>query len=289
MAFLSVFLSQNALAKLKVVTTLPNFASLARMIGGDSITVKSMLGTSFDPHFIEAKPSYVTLLTNADLLISNGLELEVGYLPVLIDQARNSKIRSGGTGSLILGHHVPVMEVPQTRVSRDMGDVHPFGNPHFYMSPDNVPHMAMAIANRLGELDPSGQSQYNTHLQDFLKKWKDQSQVWKKQMSSLGKLNLVTHHKSLNYLIDWLDWNLVDPIEPKPGVPPSSSRLSQLVERAKTAQAQLILLESWYPQKDARFISEKTGVPLLVVDGLTDDYFKSFDTLFGAIKNQLKQ
>lgn len=284
----TIFITQNALAKIKVVTTLPNFAFLAREIGGEAVEVKAMLGTSFDPHFIDAKPSYITLLAGADLLISNGLELEVGYLPLLVDQSRNGKIRAGQPGSLILGQHVSVIDVPQSRVTRDMGDIHPYGNPHFYLSPAELSVMARAIAEQLSVVDENNKAIFEKNLQDFLSRWRQKSTGWKKSLSPLGKMRLITQHKSLNYLLNWLGWELADTIESKPGVPASSSRLTQLVEKSKSEKVHLILLESWYPDKDARFISEKTGVPLLIMEGLTDDYFAYFDKLFAALNNTVK-
>lgn len=284
----AVLAGLSAFAKIKIVTTLPNFAFLARQIGGENVEVKSLLGTSFDPHFIDAKPSYVTLLAKADLLISNGLELEVAYLPLLIDQASNAKIRPGQPGSLVLGNFVPVIDVPQVRISRDMGDVHPYGNPHFYLSPDAVTTMAKIIAEHLTTLDASHSEIYQSNLQNFLVKWKSSIQNWEKNFASLGQVRLIAYHKSLNYLVGWLDWNLVDTIEPKPGVPASSSRLSQLIETSQNQSIDVILLESWYPPKDAKFLSEKSGVPYVRIDGLTDDYFQYFDNLLATFKNQLK-
>lgn len=289
LVFFSTLITPNAWAKLNVVTTLPNFAYLAREIGGDQVQVKSMLGTTFDPHFIEAKPSFITLLSRADLLISNGLELEVGFLPVLIDQASNPKIRDGHAGSLVLGNLVPVIELPQGKVSRDMGDIHPYGNPHFYTSPALVPVMAKAVAEKLIALDAKGSPLYQNNLTRFLARWQKQEQLWKQSVASLGKQNLIAYHKSLNYLVEWLGWNLADTIESKPGVPASSSRVSQLVDQTKNKNVSLILQEDWYPDKDARFISEKSGVPHLAIAGLTDDYFEYFDTLFATFKNQLKK
>lgn len=286
---LLTFITQTALAKLNVVTTLPNFAYLARELGGEAVEVKSLLGTTFDPHFIEAKPSFITILSRADLLISNGLELEVGFLPVLIDQASNPKIREGHAGSLVLGNLVPVIELPQGKLSRDMGDIHPYGNPHFYTSPALVPVMAKAIAEKLIALDAEGSALYQSNLSRFLERWQKQEKLWKQNVASLGTNNLIVYHKSLNYLVEWLGWNLADTIESKPGVPASSSRVSQLVDQAKNQNVSLILQEDWYPDKDARFISEKSGVPHLAIAGLTDDYFKYFDTLFATFKTHLKK
>lgn len=270
----------TAWAKLNVVTTLPNFAYLATQIGGDQVAVKAMLGTGLDPHFIDAKPTFIIMLNKADFLISNGLELEAGYLPLLIDQARNAKLRPGEPGSLILGDKVPVLDIATGKVSRAMGDVHPSGNPHFYLSPVNVPIMAKAIAEKLIDLDAEHKSIYQANLQIFLASFQGKLSSWKSAMSKLGPVKAISYHKSMDYLLEWLGWAEIDTIEPKPGIPPSTSRLAELAEKAKSSGVQILIAESWYPSKDGKFISEKTGIPLAVIDGLTNDYVAYFDGLF---------
>lgn len=277
----------SAWAKLSVVTTLPNFAYLARTIGGEAIDVKAMLGTGLDPHFIDAKPTFIILLNKADLLISTGLDLEIGYLPLLIDQSRNAKIRNNESGSLVLGDVVNVMDVATGKVSRAMGDVHPNGNPHYYYSPDNVPIMAKAIADKLSELDPTNKAKFQANLQSFLGTFQAKAKGWKSMMAKSGNVKVIMYHKSLDYLLQWLGWTEIDTIEPKPGIPPSTSRLAELADKAKSQGVQLLLAEKWYPAKDGKFISEKTAIPLVVIDGLTDNYMAYFDQLFGSLSQAL--
>ncbi len=288
LTFIFLFLAtSNAQAKLNVVTTLPNFAYLVHQIGGDLINVKSLLGKNLDPHFIDAKPTFILQLNQADLLISNGLDMEIGYLPLLLDQARNTKVRTHAAGSLVLGNEVPVLDVPTRKLSREMGDVHPYGNPHFYLSPANVPLMAKAISKKLIELDPEHQAQYTANLKTFLTLFESKLKEWKVQLLKFGNVKIITYHKSLGYLVEWLGWTNFDTIEPKPGVPPSTSRLADLATRSQTAGVKLILAEKWYPSKDGKFLSEKTAIPILWIDGLTDDYIAYFDSLFGTFSQSL--
>ncbi len=284
---LTLLTSQAASAKPYVVTTLPNFADLVRKIGGPNVDVKSLIGTGIDPHFVPAKPTFLVDLNKADLLISVGASLEIGWLPPLLKQSGNGKIKAGSDGSLDLSQAVSLMEVATGTVSRAMGDVHPSGNPHYFLSPAYVPAMARAIAASLSKIDPSHAGQYNSNLASFTSTWNSKAAGWKSRLNK-SQVSVVSYHRSLSYLLAWAGWTVFDTIEAKPGIPPSSARLSELTDSLPKNGVKLILSEKWYPAKDSRFLSEKTGIPVVLIDGLTNDYNTYFETLVNALAGALK-
>ena len=284
---LALFTAHVAQAKPYVVTTLPNFADLARKIGGANVEVKSLIGTGIDPHFVPAKPTFLVDLNKADLLISVGAKLEAGWLPTLIRQSGNNKIKVGSEGSLDLSQAVSLMEVATGKVSRAMGDVHPSGNPHYFLSPAYVPAMARAIAVHLAKIDPSNASLYSSNLANFTSSWNAKAAGWKSRLNK-GSVTVVSYHRSLSYLLAWAGWTVFDTIEAKPGIPPSSARLSELIETLPKNGVKVILSERWYSAKDSRFLSEKTGIPLVLIDGLTNDYTAYFEALVNALAGAIK-
>jgi zinc/manganese transport system substrate-binding protein len=289
-----VFASQtSAYAKVKVVTTIPDFGSIAKEIGGDKIEVKSIVKGYQNPHFVDAKPNYILWLNKADLLVYNGLDLEIGWLPVLITGSRNSKISSSDSvGHLNASVLIPnILEVPTVKVDRSMGDIHPGGNSHYMLDPRNGILIAGGIADRLKTIDPASSEFYEQNLQTFTTKLKKRIEVWEDKLEPFRAINLVTYHKSWVYFTSWAGFNEIGYVEPKPGIPPSPSHIAGLVKQMKDKNLNLILSESFYPQKTAKLLAEKTGAKLLVLPTMVDpeNGVGTYSDLFDKIVNEITQ
>jgi zinc/manganese transport system substrate-binding protein len=289
-----VSLAPRAEAKLHVVTSIETFGDLARKIGGDRVEVTSLSKGYTDPHFVEPKPSLVLALNRADLLVHVGLELEIGWLPPLVLGARNDKIQPGMPGNLDASRDIPVLDVPATRVDRSMGDIHPQGNPHYYLAPDMAEIVAREIASRLKELDPSGAASYDANLRAFEKRLGDKRAEWEKLAAPLRGLKVVTYHKSWSYLSKWLGLVEIGYIEPKPGIPPSPSHIAALIGRMRSESAKLILMESFYPRNTPELVAEKAGAKTAVLPanvGATPaatDFFSLVDEIIRTLVQAAK-
>src|SRR5947208_859988 len=210
-------------AKLRVVSTLQDFASLAATIGGDRVDTLALAKGYQDPHFVDAKPSFVLQLSRADLLIVAGLELEIGYLPPLLDQSRNDKIRPGSPGYLDASVGCDILQRPTQQVTRAMGDVHPYGNPHYWTDPENGRVIARAIAAKLSQLDAAGAATYQKNLAAFEAKLSAKEKEWKAKMAPFAGTRIVTFHDSWPNFAKAFNLNIVGHVEPKPGIPPTPS------------------------------------------------------------------
>ncbi len=286
-----LLLPLTASAKLRVVTTTTDLAALTRAVGGDLVQAESLCRGDQDPHYLEAKPSYVVKLSRADLLIEVGLQLEVGWLPVLLTQSRNPKIQRGVTGHLDASEGLAILEIPTGKIDRSMGDVHPEGNPHYWLNPENGLIMAQRIAERLARLDPPNAQHYLDNATAFSSRLKINTARWKQQVASLRGKKIVTHHKSFSYLIGWIGLEGAGQIEPKPGIPPSPSHLVKLISLIEKEKIPLILIENFVEPKSAQEIARKTGVSLLIVPasvGGTSEV-RSYEELFDFILQQLKE
>jgi len=272
-----------ALATVKVVSSVQDFASIADAIGGKRVETFALAKGYQDPHFVDPKPSFVLKLSKADLLIVAGLELEIGYLPPLIDQSRNDKIRPGAIGYLDASTGCDILERPTGTVTRAMGDVHPFGNPHFWLDPENGRVIARAIAAKLTELDPAGAAEYKANLAAFETKLTEGEKRWDAALGSFAGTELVTYHNSWPNFLKHFKLVAAGYIEPKPGIPPSPSHTVEIIDLMKAKKIPVILMEPYFDRKTPDQIAEKTGAKLLVfipsVGGLPEikDYFGLFD------------
>ncbi len=243
-------------AKLRVVTTVSDLASLSRELGGDAVEVESLAKGTQDPHFIEPKPSYMVKLGRADLLIAMGLDLEVGWLPSLILGARNPKVKAGEKGYLELGASLDPLEVARGKVSRAEGDVHPAGNPHFHLDPIRMAKAASLIADRLAELDPAHAPDFAARARAFTERMKGKTEAWKKRIEKSGVKRVVTYHKTLTYFFDRFGIENSAYLEPKPGIPPTGAHLLEVVRVMKDGRVPLILVENFF---DASVTKKITG------------------------------
>src|SRR6476660_8435689 len=283
-ALLAVFLSAPAEAKkLNVVTATTDKAALAQEVGGDRISVESIAKGYQDPHFVEAKPSFLLKLRQADLLIVVGLQLEIGWLPPLITQSGNSRIQVGANGYLDASQFAEILEIPQGSITRAMGDVHPLGNPHYWLDPDNGRRLARGIAQKLGELDPADNSYFQGRLQDFDKRLTVAEQKWDSEMAPYRGRKLVTYHNSFPNFAKHFGLNVVGYVEPRPGIPPTPSHTIELIALMKRENCKLVLVEPYFDLKTPKSIGSATGAQVVVYlpsvggEKQVTNYFELFD------------
>jgi zinc/manganese transport system substrate-binding protein len=279
----AVLAAAPAFATVRIVTSLQDFASIADAVGGKRVETFALAKGYQDPHFVDPKPSFVLKLSKADLLIVAGLELEIGYLPPLIDQSRNDKIRPGASGYLDASNGCDILERPTGSVTRAMGDVHPFGNPHFWLDPENGRIIARAIAARLTELDPSGAADYKAGLAAFEAKLTEGGKRWDAALGPYAGTEIVTYHNSWPNFLKHFKLVAAGYIEPKPGIPPSPAHTVELINMMLEKKISVILMEPYFDDKTPKAVAEKTGAKLVrfipSVGGVPEakDYIALFD------------
>ena len=263
LAALALCAPRPAAAALRVVSSIPTLGSLAKEVGGDRVEVESLGKGYQDPHFVEPKPSLMLVLNKADLLLHVGLELEIGWLPPLVLGSRNPKIQTGELGNLDCSRAIPVLDVPTTKVDRSMGDIHPQGNPHYWLPPSNARIIAGEIAQRLSQIDPAGAATYQKNLAAFNVKVDAAEKKWQPTVKKFRGLKIVTYHKSWTYLSQWLGLQEIGYLEPKPGIPPDPDHLFRLIQAIRAEHVQLLLAEDFYNLNTARLVAQKGGAKLL--------------------------
>jgi zinc/manganese transport system substrate-binding protein len=257
-------LSAHAEAKLRVVGTLPDFAAIAAEIGGDRVEAQSLIQGTEDPHFVDAKPSHVLRVNRADLLVCIGMGLESGWLPVLLTQARNGKVQVGAAGYLDASEVITAKDVP-VKADRSMGDVHGGGNPHYYVSPPEMLKVSEAIYRKLALLDPEGRAVYDQRWQAFSKKFTEKMAAWKAAIAPFAGSKVVEYHRSWIYLLDWMGFVSAGALEPKPGIPPSPSHVTQLLMQVKDQHVRFVFRESYHSDSLSQVFADKAGAKLLEV------------------------
>ena len=287
-------LAAPAFAKVQVVSTLQDFASIAEAVGGDRVETFALAKGYQDPHFVDAKPSFILKLSRADLLIVAGLELEIGYLPPLLDQSRNDKIHANGPGYLDASIGCEILQRPTTQVTRAMGDVHPYGNPHYWTDPDNGRVIARAIAAKLGELDPAGKAAYDKNLAAFEARLAGKEKEWDAKMAPYAGTKIVTFHDSWPNFARHFKLSIAGHVEPKPGIPPTPSHTLELINLIKAQKIPLIIVEPYFDTKTPKAIGAQTGATVLTlypsVGGVPEakDYFSLFDYDINAFVGAMK-
>ncbi len=273
----------DARAAIRVVTSTEDLAAIVREIGGDRVTVEAIAKGYQDPHFVEAKPSFILKLNKADLLVVVGRELEIAWLPPLITQSRNAKIQPGSNGYLDASQNVKILDIPTGQLTRAMGDVHPQGNPHYWLDPANGRRIAQNIQAHLAQLAPADAQFFAQRAADFDKKLGDAEKRWKAALAPYKGMKIVTYHRSWSNFADAFGLDVVGYVEPKPGIPPSPSHTLDLIQEIKRQNIKIILVEPYFDLKTPNAISRDTGAKVLVmppsVGGVkgTDDYFALFD------------
>jgi len=280
--------------RLNVIATTEDLASIAREVGGDRITVEAIARGYQDPHFVEAKPSFILKLQKADLLIVVGRELEIGWLPPLIQQSRNAKVQVGAEGYLDASQGVRILDIPTGPITRAMGDVHPLGNPHYWLDPENGRAIAQSISGKLSQFRPNDRAYFEQRLAAFGAKLSDAEKRWLALMAPYKGTKVVTYHRSFPNFADRFGLDIVGYVEPRPGIPPSPSHTLDLIQEMKRQNIKLILVEPYFDLKTPESIARATGATVLVVPpsvgGVKEagDFFGLFDYNVTLLVNALK-
>lgn len=261
---LTILLSNMLFASLNVNTTYQTLGEVAKKIGGELVKVNVLASAKYDPHFIVPKPSLLSKLRRADLLIINGAGLEIGWLPPLIRSANNAKIQVGAQGFLDMSHFIPMIDVP-TSVSRGFGDVHAQGNPHYSTDPYMIPIMAKVIEAKLSALDISNEAYYKANLENFLKEWDAYLQKLNTKMLSCKDKKLIEYHELFNYFLSRYEYKSYGNIEPLPGIAPSSKHTLELIHTLKSNKIKIILQDVYHEKKSALFIAKKADASAIIL------------------------
>ena len=252
-------------AQLRVVTSTTDLYDIARTIGGPRVDAAHISEGYQDPHFVEAKPSFILELRRADVWAFVGLDLEIGWMSLLLDGARNPKVRPGGTGFVDVSKAIPVLDVPAGNVDRSQGDVHPQGNPHYWLDPQNGLRIGHLFRDRFSALDPAGAPTYAANARAFDARLDSAETAWAGYRATIRGKPVVAWHTSWRYCADYSGMNIVGFMEPKPGVPPSPSHLAGLIATMKRTGAKVIVMEPFYDKRTADFVASKTGATVLVL------------------------
>jgi zinc/manganese transport system substrate-binding protein len=270
-------------AAVNVIASTEDLADLTRQVGGDKVKVDAIARGYQDPHFVEAKPSFILKLAKADLLVVVGRELEIGWLPPLIQQSRNARIQVGAPGYLDASLTVRILEIPTGQITRAMGDVHPLGNPHYWLDPDNGRRIAKAIQAKLSEMDPADAAYFAERYADFDKRLAEAQKRWDAETAPLRGLEIVTYHRSWPNFADRFGLDVVGYVEPRPGIPPSPGHTLELIAEMKRQNVKILLVEPYFDLKTPQSIARATGARVLVMSpsvggekGITD-YMSLFD------------
>ncbi len=266
--------------QLHVVTTYQYIGDIAQRIGKDRVEVVSLARGDYDPHVIIPKPSYIAKVRTADLLIINGAQLEIGWLPQIIRQANNGAVQPGERGFLDLSMHIHLIDVP-TSVSRELGDVHPDGNPHFFLDPENTPVIAKAITDRLSELDPDNQSFYEANEKEFDTLWQGKMKQWEAELRPFKGMKVIEYHRIFDYFLNRFGFDLVGTIEPLPGIPPTTKHIAEVEELIKREDVKYILQDVYNPQDASQYLAKKLNVKLVILPHDVGSV-KEGDTVFGV-------
>jgi zinc/manganese transport system substrate-binding protein len=280
-------LTTPAFAGLNVLATLPWIGSAAKEIGKDKINVSVLAKPSQDAHFLEAKPSMILAARKADIIMYDGLDLEIGYLPLIIESSKNPKLMPGQQGNFDCSQFITVLEKPTT-VDRSMGDVHPLGNPHYHFSPSRVLRVAEGIARLLADADKSNAAYYEANYKAFAERVREKEKQW--HTIPLQGRKYVAYHKYFEYLADEFGFRFIGYLEPKPGIPPSAGHIESLIETMKKEKPSAILVTPAYGMQEAESLSAKTGVKVIVlphdVGSMpgTDDLISFWDKVITSLK-----
>lgn len=256
--------AQPAMAALNMLACEPEWGALAREIGGDKINLYVATSAMQDPHHIEARPSLIARARSADLVVCTGAQLEVGWLPLLQRQSGNPKIQNGQPGYFEASRYVVKLEVPQ-QLDRAQGDVHPSGNPHVHLNPYNVEKIATALALRMAQIDGAEAAYYQTRTRAFLERWRQAIVKWELDAAPLKGMPLVVHHKNFSYLIDWLGMREIGDLEPKPGLPPTTAHLSELLSRLATTPAKAVIRSAYNDPRAVDWLAERAKISAVML------------------------
>lgn len=285
----------SSFAKLDIVTTSPDLGSIVKEIGKERVNVKSLVKGYQNPHFVDPKPNFIIDLNKADFIFYTGLEQEIGWLPPLLTSSRNSKISTeGASGNIDCSKFVKnLLEVPDAPVDRSMGDIHAEGNPHYLLNPRNGLKVAEGVYNVLAKADPVNKSYYEVNYLKFAKRLSLKIIEWENKLKVYRGAKFITFHRTWTYFFDWAGFQLVNTIEPIPGIPPSPTHISKLVDVAKQRDIDLVISSNYYPEKTSRIVAKKINKEFISLPSMAEgnekakDYISLFDFLIEQITSKL--
>lgn len=272
--------------KIRVVATLPVFAELVKAVGGDRVEVTAIATPLQDPHFVDARPSYILAAGEAQLFVTAGMDLEVGWEPLIREGSRNAAIQIGGPGYVDASAHVRKLGVPTGRVDRSRGDVHPFGNPHYWLDPLNAVPLTADIALALSRVDPANAGVYNDRRRDFLAELERRMATWRSRMAPLDGRAVAAYHESWEYFARRFGLEIVGTLEPKPGIPPSPSHLARLMDRMAARDVRLILKEPYYEDENPALVAREIDARVVELPNQPQsgqDYLDFMDSLVDRV------
>jgi zinc/manganese transport system substrate-binding protein len=293
----ALLMAANAFAqgKLNVITTTEDLASIAKEVAGDHANIESIARGYQDPHFVEAKPSFILKLQRADVLIVVGRELEIGWLPPLIQQSRNGRIQPGAEGYVDASLNAQILEIPTGQVTRAMGDVHPLGNPHYWLDPENGKRIGKEITDKFAQLRPQDAAYFQQRLADFTTRLDAAEKRWLSTMAPYKGTKMVTYHRSFPNFAERFGLEIIGYVEPRPGIPPTPQHTLDLINEMKRQNVKLVLVEPYFDLKTPNSIGRETGAQVLVmppsVGGTKEvtDYFKLFDYDINLLVDAIKK
>lgn len=277
--------AQPALAALNILACEPEWGALAKELGGDKTNIYVATNALQDPHHIEARPSLIARARSADLVVCTGAELEVGWLPLLQTQSGNAKIQTGQPGYFEAARYVVKLEVPQ-RLDRAQGDVHPGGNPHIHLSPYNIEKVATALVERMAQVDSADAAYFQGRAKAFLGRWRQAISKWEKEAAPLKGMPIVVYHKNMSYLNNWLGMREIGELEPKPGLPPTTAHLSDLLARLAKDPAKAVVSSAYNDPRAGEWLAERAKIPAVILPFTVGGSDKAQD-LFGLYDDTL--
>ncbi len=291
-ASIMLAVTPSAQAALTVFACEPEWGSLAQEIGGDKVDVKNATNAKQDVHHIQARPSLIAAMRKADLVFCTGSDLEIGWLPILLTQTGNSKVQIGTDGSLMAADFVQRQQVP-ARVDRANGDVHPNGNPHIQMDPRNIAVVAKVLHQRLRMIDPANADYYQTRYDDFVQRWQTAIRNWQEQAAPLRGKKIAIQHNSWVYLTNWLGIDVVTPLEPKPGIPPSGGDLANVLDKIRAHPVKAVIYAAYENPAPSLWLGREANIPAIELpftvggNAQSNDLFGLFDSTIALLKAQL--
>jgi len=290
LTLLCLLFSLPALADLNVFACEPEWASLLNELGKDKLTIHTAVNALQDPHHIQARPGLIAKMRRAQLVVCTGAQLEIGWLPVLLRRGANPRVQPGQPGYFEAANYVTLLDKPQ-HLDRANGDVHAAGDPHIQTDPHNITRVANALQKRLVQLDPDNTDYYRQRGANFLQRWQAALRGWQIRAGQLQGLSVVTQHKSWRYLFKWLQIDVVARLEPKPGIPPSTAHLTQVLKLLKHRPARAIVRASYQPAKATQWLQQRSGLPVVVLpftvggSEQATDLFSLYDSTLQALES----
>jgi zinc/manganese transport system substrate-binding protein len=282
-------------APLQIVSTLPDLAAIAQAVGGDHVKTQSLARGTEDPHFVDPRPSFIRILNRCDVLLHGGADLEAGWLPPLIQNARNRRILPGQPGNIAIAQAIPLLEIPNANIDRSQGDIHAAGNPHFWLNPTNNTLIALYLAKQFSQLDPTHADTYIANAHHYQTNLEHHIQSWNKQLAPLSGSRIIAYHKTFEYLAQAFHLQIVNYIEPFPGIEPSPAHVTRLINEAKNQNIQLVITEPFRPSRTPKLVAETINAQLITlpdkVGALPDitDAISLFDTITKTLVDSTRQ